>query len=320
MTDTHKLWVEKYRPETIDAYIFHDPNQKAAVMRMINDKSIPHLLFSGSAGTGKTTLARILVRAMEIDRTDVLILNSSDENSVDVMRDKIKSFISTVAFGPFKIVYLEEADRLTPHAQEVMRNMMEAYADHARFILTCNHENRITAPIKSRCQHFHFKAADQVEITEYCINILAAEKVKFSLPLLEKYVAYGYPDIRKIINLLQQNTVDDDGEFEGRKYRRLAIPTFEGVGEGDWKFSLLDLIEANKWTEARLLLCEQVIPEEWEEVYRFLYENLDKAPKFQDRDKWEEGIIIIAEFLYKHGICADPEINAASMLIQLGRV
>lgn len=310
MADTHKLWVEKYRPKTIDEYIFHDEQQQGAVMRMINDKSIPHLLLSGVPGTGKTTLARILIRAMDVDGTDVLVLNSSDENSVDVMRDKIKSFISTIPFGPFKIVYLEEADRLTPHAQEVMRNMMEAYADQARFILTCNHENRITTAIKSRCQHFHFRAADQIAITEYCIKVLAEESVKFNLPMLEKYVAYGYPDVRKIVNLLQQNTVDG----------RLQQPTFGQTGEGDWKFQLIDLITANKWVEARLLLCSQVIPEEWEEVYKFLYENLDKSPSFQEKEKWEEGIMIIAEFLYKHGICADPEINAASMLIQLGRV
>ena len=225
MRETHKLWVEKYRPKTIDKYIFHDDQQKASVMRMINDQSIPHLLLSGSAGTGKTTLARILIRTLNVDMTDVLVLNASDENSVDVMRDKIKGFISTIAFGDFKVVYLEEADRLTPHAQEVMRNMMEAYADQARFILTCNHENRITAPIKSRCQHFHFRAPDQISVTEYCVNILAEEKIKFSLPLLEKYVVYGYPDVRKIINLLQQNSVEG----------KLQTPSFGGTGEGDWK-------------------------------------------------------------------------------------
>jgi replication factor C small subunit len=305
----HKLWVEAYRPKTIDEYIFHDAQQRAAVMRMINDKSIPHLLFSGVQGSGKTTLARILIAAMEADTTDVLLINASDERGIDTFRDKIKSFATTMPVGVFKIILLEEADNLTPDAQGALRRFMEEYADVARFILTCNYENKVIPPLKSRCQHYHFKATDKNDVAEYLINILAQERVVFDLPLLDKYIAYGYPDIRKIVNMLQQNAVDG----------KLQAPKFEGTAS-DYKFKLIDLVERDKWLDARKLVCGNVTSDEWEDVYRFMYENISRAPKFQQKDKWEEAIIVIAEHLYKHSIVADPEINAAAMFIRLGQL
>lgn len=305
----HKLWVEKYRPTTIDDYIFHDDGMKNSFLRMIADKSIPHLLLSGVQGTGKTTIAQILISEMELEETDVLTINASDENSVDTIRDKIKGFVTTFAMGDFKIVHLEEADYITPAGQAVMRRLMEEYADEARFILTCNYENKIIPAIKSRTQQFRFRAGDKVDITEYAANILLSEKIKFDIDTLDKYVAIGYPDIRKIIGLLQQNCIDG----------QLTKPLSDKES-GDYKFALLELIERDKWIDARQLCCENVVAEEWEEVYRFLFDNLSKSPKFQDRDKWEAAIVILADYLYKHGIVADPEINAAAMFIQLTNV
>lgn len=305
----HKLWVEHYRPKTIDEYVFHDPQQRAAVMRMINDKSIPHLLFSGVQGSGKTTLARILIAAMNTDDADVLVVNASDERGIDTFRDKIKSFATTMPVGVFKIILLEEADALTVDAQKALKSFMEEYSDATRFIFTCNYENKIIPPLKSRCQHFHFKASDRNDIAEYLITILASEKVAFDLDLLDKYITHGYPDIRKIVNMLQQNT------NEGK----LQVPRFEGT-VGDYKFKLIDLIEANKWIEARKLVCSSATSDEWEDVYRYLYENIARAPKFKEKEKWEEAIIVIAEHLYKHSIVADPEINAAAMFIRLGQL
>ncbi len=305
-----KLWVEKYRPTTTEEYIFHDATIKAAVTKMISDKSIPHLLFSGVQGSGKTTLAQILVSELDVEETDVLVLNASDENSVDVMRDKIKGFITTFAMGDFKVVRLEEADYITLNGQGVLRNMMEEYADVARFILTCNYENKIIPAVKSRCQQFRFKAGDKVDITEYACKVLMAEKVSFDINTLDKFIAIGYPDIRKIVNLLQQHT---------NEANELQLPQTEDAG--DYKFKLLDCIERDKWLDARILCCENVVAEEWEDVYRFLYENLIKAPKFSaDNNKWEAGIVILADRLYKHGIVADPELNAAAMFIQLTQV
>ena len=309
MNKKHKLWCERYRPTSIDQYVFHDKQQQASIMQMIRDKSIPHLLLSGVAGSGKTTLAQILINAMEVDPSDVLTLNASDDRGIDMFRDIIKSFAMSMAMGPFKIIHLEEANRLTPQAQDALKWYMEEVSDHVRFILTCNHVAQIIPPIRSRCQEFFFKASDYNDIAEYLINILASEQVAFDLDMLDKYLAFGYPDIRKVVNLLQQNTVDGV----------LQPPTLSGE-VGDYKFKLLELIERNKWSEARKLVCATVTSDEWDNVYRFLYENLARSPKFQVQDKWEEAIITVAEHLYKHTICADPEICMASCLIQLGQL
>lgn len=309
MQDKHKLWVEKYRPQTANEYIFHDAQQRASFMRMINEKTIPHLLLSGVQGSGKTTIAQILIRAMELDEVDVLTINASLDNSVDNMRDKIYNFVSSFAMGRFKIVHLEEADYITPNGQGVMRKFMEDYADHVRFILTCNYDHKIMPAIKSRCQHFHFKSMDRNDIAEYVITVLAEEHVKFDLHTLDKYIAYGYPDIRKIVNSLQQNSVDG----------KIQEPQGEGTA-GDWKFELIDLLERDRWVDARKLVCANIDGEEWVDLYRFLYENIKRAPKFKDKEKWEEAIVTIAKHLYQHSLVADPEINAAALFISLGQI
>lgn len=310
MSEEHKrkLWAEKYRPQTVDEYVFHDPTIKAAVERMITDHNIPHLLLSGVQGSGKTTLSQILVKALELEETDILTVNGSDENSVDDMRNKIKSFITTFAMGEFKVVRLEEADYLSLNAQAVLRSMMEEYSDVARFILTCNYENKIIPALKSRCQHFRFKAGDKIDITEYVAKILMEEHINFSIDTLDKFVSVGYPDVRKIVVMVQQHIADGQLQYPSE------------VEAGDYKFKLLDLIARDKWLDARLLCCENVVAEEWESVYRFLYENLDEAPKFKDVNKYEAGLVVIADRLYKHGIVADPEINAAAMFIDLARL
>jgi len=308
MADLQKLWVEKYRPQTVEDYIWQDESQKRAILRMIGEGSIPHLLLSGVQGSGKTTLSKMLVRTLDVDPTDVLLINASDENNVDTIREKIKGFVSSWAIGNFKVVQLEEADYLTHNAQAVLRQLMEEYADAARFVLTCNYDHKIIPAIKSRCQQFRFHAFDKDDIAERVAMILIEEHVKFNEDLLYKYVAAGYPDIRKIINLVQQNVVDGN----------LMPPT--EVEAGDYKFQLLDLLSMDNWLEIRKLLCATVPAEEWEAVYRFLYENLNKSRKFGNDAKWEEGIVIIADHLYKHGVVADPEINAAAMFIRLANL
>jgi len=304
-----KLWVEKYRPNDIEDYIFQDHTQKLSFLKMIADQSIPHLLLSGVQGSGKTTMALILIQELELEDTDFLIINASDENSVDVIRDKLKNFISTFAMGDFKVVLLEEADYITQNGQAVMRRMMEEFSNEVRFILTCNYEHKIMTAIRSRCQHYRFKSFDKDDIAERIVTILATEQVKFTLDLIDKYVAAGYPDIRKIINLLQQNTIDGV----------LQQPIAKGEA-GDYKFQLLDLMERDNWFEIRKLLCGTVAAEEWEDVYRFVYENLEKSAKYSNKEKWEAGIVIIADHLYKHSAVADPEINASAMFIRLASV
>jgi DNA polymerase III delta prime subunit len=305
----HVLWVEKYRPSALNEYIFHDTSHKKSFQQMIEDGTIPHLLLSGVQGSGKTTIAHILIKELGIDPSDVLLINASDENSVDVMRDKIKNFITTFAMGNFKVIQLEEADYLSLNAQAVLRKYMEDPSCPARFILTCNYENKIMPAIKSRSQQFRFKSADRDEIAEFSAKILLAEGIKFNIDLLDKYIAVGYPDIRKIINLLQQNSIN--GTLQSLVAESEA---------GDYKFKLLDMINIDDWENARKIACENVVAEEWEDLYRFLYENLDKSKKFSKKEKWEAGIVVIVDHLYKHAIMADPEINAAAMFIRLSQI
>ncbi|PPD53421.1 MAG: hypothetical protein CTY12_04895 [Methylotenera sp.] len=306
----HKLWTEKYRPKIIGEYIFHNPTYKSQIMKMINEKNIPHILMSGVQGSGKTTLAFILIEEMGLDESDVKIINASDENSVDVIRDKVKDFVSTAPMGDFKIILLEEADYISHNGQAALRRLMEEYSDNARFILTCNYLHRIIPAIQSRCTaKFQFKTADKDDIAEYLISVLARERVVFDLDLLDKYIAAGYPDVRNILGALQQYSVDG----------KLHPPASDNeTGVSDYKFTLIDLIEKDKWVDARKIVCTNVAKEEYEDVYRFLYENIQRAPKFKNDELWEEAILIIAEHLFKHASVADAEINAAAMFIKLG--
>jgi len=312
-TKFKNLWVEKYRPNKIKDYIFENEDHAVAFKSFIKEKSIPHLLLTGVAGSGKSTMAQILINELGIEEADLLSLNASDENSVDVMREKINSFVMSYAFGEFgcKVVLLEEADFITLSGQAVLRRLMEDYVDEARFILTGNHENKITPPIKSRCQHFRFKAADKDDIAEYAATILVKEEIDFELEQLDLYVAAGYPDIRKIINSIQQS-IDVDKLIDLRSGSTSNVD--------DYKISLISHISNDDWDKAREVVCGNVINEEFEGLYRFLYENLDKSKKFSKQANWEEGQLKIAEYLYMHTIVADPEINLAALFIELKRV
>lgn len=311
MSLKNKLWTEKYRPTTVRDYIFQNEKYKAQINQMIADQSIPHMLLSGVQGSGKTSLALILIDALNVHPSDVKIINASDENSIDVVRDKIKSFASTAPMGDFKIILLEEADHITGAAQAALRRVMEENSDTTRFILTCNYQYKITAPIQSRCTaKYQFKAPDKDDIAEYLINVLAKEKVTFDLNLLDKFIASGYPDIRTILGALQQNTLDGV----------LQAPLDSGNASDDYKFKLLDYIDQDKWMDARKIVCSSIQPEEYEDLYRFLYENIHRSKKCQKHDLWEEAILIISEHMYKHTSHADAEINAAAMFIRLGQL
>lgn len=299
-----KLWVESYRPKTVKEYVFRDDHQKRQVATWIKDVSIPHLLLSGSAGIGKTTMAKVLINELGIESYDVLELNASRTNSVDDVRDKITNFVQMIPFGPFKVVLLDEADYLSPNAQAALRGVMEEYHATARFILTCNYPNKIIPAIHSRCQGFHIEKIDMTEFTARVATILVEENVEFDLDTLDSYVRATYPDLRKCINMVQQNVND----------LKLAAPNTGDAGEADWKFDMVDLFKAGKIRDARKLLCGKVRAEEMVDVYRWMYDNLEV---FGDDLKQDRAIVIIKQGLVDHTLVADPEINLAATLVKL---
>ena len=195
-----ELWTEKYRPRTDSDYVFRDEEQRGQVQGWINSGAIPHLLFSGAPGVGKTTLAKILINELEIDDYDVLEINASRENSIDTIRDKITGFVQTMPFGKFKVVLLDEADYISPNGQAALRGVMETYHASARFILTCNYPNRVIPALHSRCQGFHIEKVDQVEFTARMATVLVTEGVVFELDTLDTYVKATYPDLRKCLS------------------------------------------------------------------------------------------------------------------------
>lgn len=303
-----QLWVEQYRPKDIEGYVFRDEAQRDQVKQWIKESTIPHLLFSGSAGIGKTTLAKILINALNIDDYDVLEINASRERGIDEVRDRITNFVSTMPFGNFKIVLLDEADFLTPPAQASLRGVMEEYSQTARFILTCNYPHKIIPALHSRCQGFHIEKVDHTEFTARAATVLVTEGIDFDIDTLDSYVKATYPDLRKCLNLLQMNAVDG----------KLKTPSETGTGTADYKLAMVDLFKNGKIREARKLLCEQARPEEMEEIFRWMYDNLEmwsKTPEGQD-----EAIIIIRKGLVNHISCADAEINLSATLVELSQI
>lgn len=302
-----ELWVEKYRPNTIDGYVFRDNHQKSQVESWIKQGTIPHLLFSGNAGIGKTTLAKILFKELDINEYDILEINASRTNSVEDVRDKIVNFVQMIPFGDFKVVLLDEADYLSPNAQAALRGVMEEYHTTARFILTCNYPNRIIPALHSRCQGFHIERVDINEFTARVATILVTEEVEFDLDTLDTFVKATYPDLRKCINTVQMNSLDG----------KLHTPEKGDTGEQDYKLEMVQLFKAGKITEGRKLVCSQARPEEMEEVYRWLYDNI---AIFGDEPTQDKAILIIKQGLVDHTLVSDAEINLAATLIRLAHL
>jgi replication factor C small subunit len=301
------LWTEKYRPSTVDGYVFRDNHQKTQVEAWIKQKTIPHLLFSGNAGIGKTTLAKILFKELDINDLDILEINGSRTNSVDDIRYKIVNFVQMIPFGDFKVVLLDEADYLSPNAQAALRGVMEEYHTTARFVLTCNYPNRIIPAIHSRCQGFHIEKVDIAEFTARIATILMEEKVEFDLDTLDTFVKATYPDLRKCINTVQMNSLNGS----------LHTPEKGDTGEQDYKIEMVELFKKGKISEARKLVCSQARPEEMEEIYRWLYDNIEI---FGTESLQEKAILIIKQGLVDHTLVIDPEINLAACLIRLSHV
>jgi len=303
------LWTERYRPKTIEEYVFKDAAQQRQVQSWIREGSIPHLLLSGSAGIGKTTLAKVLLNELGIEDFDVLEINASRDNNVEVVREKITNFVQMIPFGPFKVVLLDEADYLTINAQAILRGLMETYSSTARFILTCNYPNKIIPALHSRCQGFHVDKTDQTEFTARVATILMNENIEFDLDTLDTFVKLSYPDLRKCINLVQQNITEDGG---------LSSPTAGDNDSSDYKIEMVELFKAGRIQEARKLLCGRARPEDIPEIYTWLYNNLDLLGSTEEQK--DSAVLIIKQGLVDHTSLIDPEIGLAAVLIKLARL
>jgi replication factor C small subunit len=304
-----ELWVEKYRPKTVDGYVFVDQAQREQVDTWIQDGSIPHLMLSGGAGTGKTTLAKLLINQLGVDEYDVMYANGSKEARKVEWVDKLISFCQTMPFGAFKVVLIDEADYMNPNSvQPALRNLMEDYSQTVRFILTCNYPHKIIAPIHSRCQGFHIARTDHTEFTARAATVLVSEGVEFDLDVLDSYVKATYPDLRKCLNLLQPNS----------QLGQLQPPGAADKSARDWKLECVDLFKKGRIREARTLLCQSSTPEEAEDIFRWMYDNLDlwgSTPEQQD-----QAIVIIRNGLVSNNAVTDVEINLSATLIELGQI
>ena len=298
---SHTLWVEKYRPDNLDTYIGNE-HLKDKVSVYLESGDLPHLLLYGKAGTGKTTLAKILVNNIDCD---YLYINASDENNVDTVRNKVKNFASTMGFKDYKIIILDECDYITPNAQAALRNLMETFSKHCRFILTCNFVERIIDPIQSRCQSFQIIPPSKKEVAKHIHNILLKENVMSDMKDLKVLIDSGYPDIRRVINAAQRNVVKG----------KLKLDT-TSIIQNDYKLKLLKILKTQDkktaFKDIRQLLLDNKITD-FADLFRLLYDEVDDWGK----GHVAECILIIARYELSDTQVVDKEINAMAMLIEL---
>ena len=301
LSNTNTLWVEKYRPTNLDSYIGNE-HLKSKVEIYLESGDLPHLLLYGRAGTGKTTLAKLLVKNIDCD---YIYINASDENNVDTVRTKVKNFASTIGFKDMKVIILDECDYVTPNAQAALRNLMETFSKHCRFILTCNYVERIIDPIQSRCQSFQIIPPSKNEVAKHLHNILVQENVMDTMEDIKVLVDSGYPDIRRVINSAQRNVVKG----------RLKLDT-SSIIQNDYKLKLLKILETqnkkNAFKEIRQLLADNKITD-FADLFRLLYDEVDDYGK----GHVAECILIIARYEISDSQVVDKEINVMAMLIEL---
>lgn len=307
-TELKQLWVEKYRPSKMEDYVWIDQNQKKMIEGWVKERYLPQLLLSGGAGTGKTTLAKILINELKVEPADVLIINASRDNNVDTVRNKITNFGQTMPFGDFKIILLDEADYLSPNAQAALRGVMEQYANVVRFIITCNYPQKIIPALHSRCQSFNFRNLDEDDFLAYVLKILVSEQISADEETIRSFIKAKYPDLRKTINTIQQYSTTGT----------LILPAVEEDDGKDYRLEMVALFRQGKIKEARNLICSQIGLDEYDDMFRFMYRNLDFWGNSDDQK--DSAIVVIRQGIINHSMCSDPEINLSATFVELERI
>ena len=297
----HTLWVERYRPTQLDNYIGND-HLKSKVSVYLESGDIPHLLLFGRAGTGKTTLAKLLVNNIDCD---YLYINASDENSVDVVREKVKNFASTLGFKDMKVIILDECDYITPNAQAALRNLMETFSKNCRFILTCNYVERIIDPIQSRCQSFQIIPPDRKQVAQHLANILGNENIEYDIKDIATIVNGGYPDVRRVINGAQRQVVNGN----------LVIDE-NTITQNDYKTKVLEILttqdKKSSFQNIRQLLADSKVTD-FSDLFRLMFDTIDD---------WGQGhiaecILILSKYQQSDAVVVDKEINIMAMFVEI---
>lgn len=302
-----ELWTEKYRPKKIADYVFKDEKQKKQIAKWIAGRALPHMLLSGSPGTGKSTLIKVLLNELDVDPFDVLEVNASKDNGVDYIKLTVERFSETMGVGEIKYIFLDEADGLSKQAQGILRGTMERYASSVRFLLTCNYPNKIIDAIKSRCEtgRMHIETLD---ISEFClrlINVLNSENIEIDPDALDQIVDKTYPDLRRGISMIQANS------FGGR----LVLPSSDSEVTSDYMIDMIALFKSGNFKDARLMICTKVPQDEYDDIYSFMYQNLEVWA--DDDMKQNKCIMAIRDGLVNHTLCSDIELNLSATLVNL---
>jgi len=298
----HSLWVEKYRPTKLVDYVGNE-HLKAKVEGYLESGDVPHLLLYGKAGTGKTTLAKLIVKSIDCD---YMIINASDENNVDTVRNKVKNFASSMGFKKWKVIILDEFDYMSANAQAILRNLMETFSAHCRFILTCNYVEKVIEPIQSRCQTFQIIPPTKKDVAIQMSKILKAENVEFDPKELVPIVDAGYPDIRKVINTCQLNS------HKGK----LKVDV-QNLLENDYKVKIIEILSSkddkrNKYMKVRQTLIDSKATD-FTDLFTLLYDKVDEYAG----ENTANVILLLGDGVSKSALAIDKEIIAAATLIQI---
>ena len=308
-----ELWTEKYRPKTLSEYVFTDPEQRVLIESWVKNQYLPDMLLSGGAGTGKTTLAKVLINELAIEEYDILIANGSKEaRKIEWVTDKLEPFCQTMPFGTMKVVLIDEADFMNPTSvQPALRNLIENYSASVRFILTCNYPNKIIPALQSRCEQgrLHIEKPDVTEFTARVATVLVTEGIEFDLDTLDSYVKATYPDLRRALHMVQKKSVTG----------ALTKPSETDSTEvKDWKLDAVTMFKNGKILEARKIICGQADLDDIEGIYRWMYDNLDIWSTTAEGQ--DEAIKAIRKGYVNIPVVADQEINLSATLVELTQI